>query len=762
MKKNDSEWSCRGYHYFLLVAFYVFFLFGCQTIPEKNIVLNNGKLKMEFDRYTGALKVLEDIEQEYNFLDTLFNDRLPWEIVNGEKVVGRLTDFTGFRYSKSNSHALVLTWEGVTGVSDEPVKVTATVRLGKDEAVSYWKIAVNASAENKIDRVSFPVIAGIKEMKNEELAVPQWMGQLMKNPRATLAKSKRFDWFYPGPLSMQCLALYNPNHEGLFLSCNDSLSFVKKYSLVLDTLNTLTFQMDNFPAVNADWNHYEPSYETVIGTVKGDWITVAEKYRDWGEKQKWCKTSRLTNNKIPAWLEKTNLWVWNRGRSGQVLTPATKLKERLDLPVSVLWHWWHGCSYDDGFPEYLPPREGAKSFTASVALARKQGVNSIVYMNQLLWGTSTDSWKNENASRYSVKKQNGEMNIHTFNIFTGKSVAYMCMATPFWRDKYTSLCDRVVNSYKTSGVYMDMACLNSRCYDPSHGHALGGGNYWVSGFGKLTQQIRATISDETHPVLAGEGCGESWLPYLDAFLTLQVSRERYAGLDGWETIPFFQAVYHPYAITYGNYSSLLSPPYDEKWPDKYKPKEQLQLLDPVFNKQFLMEQAKAFVWGMQPTIANYQDLLADKRKTEIEYLLDIARLRKQGEKYLLKGKFSRSPDMEIPMEELSVSRLSIYAGREEKSVTKFKEKCPLIYSGTWRAEDNSIGIALASISDNRFPVEFILNTKEYGIPPDGKIYLMKAGKKSFLTGYNDGKVQVQFFLEPEETCIVEIIPSLNY
>ena len=28
-------------------------------------------------------------------------------------------------------------------------------------------------------------------------------------------------------------------------------------------------------------------------------------------------------------------------------------------------------------------------------------------------------------------------------------------------------------------------------------------------------------------MLAGEGCGEGWLPYLDLMLSLQVSRERY-------------------------------------------------------------------------------------------------------------------------------------------------------------------------------------------------------------------------------------------
>ena len=35
-------------------------------------------------------------------------------------------------------------------------------------------------------------------------------------------------------------------------------------------------------------------------------------------------------------------------------------------------------------------------------------------------------------------------------------------------------------------------------------------------------------------------------------LALQVSHERYAGPDGWDTIPFFSAVYHGYGVFYGN------------------------------------------------------------------------------------------------------------------------------------------------------------------------------------------------------------------
>src|SRR5690606_3082781 len=130
----------------------------------------------------------------------------------------------------------------------------------------------------------------------------------------------------------------------------------------------------------------------------------------------------------------------------------------------------------------------------------------------------------------------------------------------------------VLDDYGVDGIYMDQAVLSLVCWDPTHGHPVGGGNYWMAGFNALAAQIRDGASRQV--LLAGEGAGEAWLPALDLMLTLQVSWERYSAPgSGWEPIPLFQAVYHAYGITYGSYSSLVMPPYDELWPKEFAPRE---------------------------------------------------------------------------------------------------------------------------------------------------------------------------------------------
>ncbi len=740
----------------------------CTTSKDSGeiIEIENGKISLAFEKASGKLVAINDMVNSHEFIDREVVHDLPWEVrfhlpsnnpINETEVTA-----SKFRYSKQDPFTLILEWGGFKGMKGFKVKTKIT--LDEKRALSYWEIFIDGTKGKQISSVVFPRIVGLKDHGEEDLVIPGWMGELKHNPRTELSNiiGKKWEWVYPGALSSQVFALFNYDKCGFYAACNDSLSFSKNFAFRLDTLNTLTYEMINFPALDTTANSYITPYQAVIGSFKGDWITAAEIYREWALQQKWVKESRFKNGLTPSWLENTALWVWNRGKSDNVLKPAIELKKKLDLPVSVFWHWWHNNSYDEFLPEYIPPREGRKSFTKAVLSAQNEGVRSIVYMNAIQWGESTESWKAENAMPWSLKDLNGKMNSHVYNIFTGNSLTIMCMGTQFWRDKYSSLCDSVVNVYKTNGVYMDQACLSYKCFDKNHGHSAGGGNYWVEGFGRLTDQIRSKVSKETEPIFPGEGSGESWIPYLDAFLTLQPSRERYAGVGNTETIPLFQAIYHQYVITYGSYSSLVTPPYDEKWPKEYAPENTEQLLDEAFNKQFLMEQARSFVWGSQPTIANYHSFLNSERKVEIDYLLNIAELRYKSLKYLLRGEFCRSPEIKTPVENIKISRLSIYAGRTPgENVKTFDKVVPVLYSGTWKADDNNIGIALASISDNSIPIDFSFRSAVYNLPTRGKVYITTNEGKELLHSYTDGFINVKLSLQPRGLCIIEIVPSVN-
>src|SRR5256885_937016 len=373
-------------------------------------------------------------------------------------------------------------------------------------------------------------------------------------------------------------------------------------------------------------------------------------------------------------------------------------------------------------PRRPPPRLPPPSRAAAAS-------DAMVYMNQRLWCTGTPSWTSEHAARWAVKQQDGRVREETHNVFDPQPCATMDVTTPFWRAKYAGIADTVLDGYGVDGIYMDQAVQSLVCWDSTHGHPVGGGNYWMGGFRALAEQIRAAAQPRGgRPVLlAGEGAGEAWLPELDLMLTLQVSQERYTDPgSGWEPIPLFQAVYHAHGVTYGNYSSLVMPPYDELWPAQFAPREPLAPLETRFRRQFYLEQARSFVLGLQPTLANFHASQLADRPEETAYLMRLARIRARALDYLLYGEFLRPPELSVPSVDVDLSRVSIYAARRG-GPTVSAARYPAALAGAWRAEDGSVAIAVASIVDQPLSVSFAFDPAAYGLAGGGHIERIDEG-----------------------------------
>lgn len=751
--------------YFIIALMAVFYISPVQSEHilkmGKEIVVENKFLKFRFSAEDGAVIAFTHKTDLFEFLikDASFS---PWKIQfekNGANQILDITNAGTFKFDKVNPGTVRFEWGKFSVLENDSFKVSTTISLENESPFSKWKISVSGQNGEKLVGVLFPNIESLQDIGNEELAIPLWMGELIKNPRGNKENTLRsYALDYPGLMSMQFLALYNTQSRGLYMASNDTLGYVKRFVLKEDSAHLLNYHIVHFPSFDSLSKAYDLPYEGIIGVFKGDWIAAANIYKEWSTKQKWSEQSRFKNRKDSSWIEGTALWVWNRGKSDNVLLPARLLKERLGLPVSVFWHWWHNGPYDDAFPEYFPPREGLDSFKASLSAANKDDVRAIVYMNSYQWGTSTKSFEKENALQWAVRDVNGKTKEHVYNIFTRNSLTPMCVATEYWKSKYGSLAKRALEECNVQGIYMDQACLSFLCYNQQHNHTQGGGNYWVNHFADLTKKIRSGMYFGPDKILAGEGAGENWLPYLNAMLTLQASKERYSGVQDVETIPLFQAVYHPYAITFGSYSSLVTPPYDDLWPQEYRPKDPEQPLSAEFNEQFLMEQARSFVWGMQPMIANYHDILFSKRNQEMNYLFELVKVRYQVLKYLLYGAFIRPPVISTPEKIIPISRLSIYAGQGNQ-VKSFEKKVPLLYTSAWQSDDKRLGIALASINNNSTPIQFDWDISAYGLPARGKIFLITSGEKKLIKTYKKNKVSIDYILPPKGICFLEIVPE---
>ncbi len=729
-------------------------------------VLDNGCLRVVIDQHAGSLIELTDTDAGVNVVGDAKTLGPLWELTikTGNRSATLRPDLATkleVRADAADGTSACFTWSGFAPPVAATFQVEVTIALTENKPMSTWRIAVIKPPERALRSIIFPRVFGLRRQPHEHLAVPIWMGQQLKNPRRLLSggagRGRRLAWPYPGTLSLQCLTFYSDGGSGFYAASDDAAALHKVFAVTGYATGDVQFQVEQQPEAQAvGTRRYELPYRVLLGTIQGDWISAAQRYRVWATGQHWATHSRLRDGHVPAWVRKTGLWVWNRGRSDGVLRPAAALQEQLGLPVSVLWHWWHGCAYDIGFPEYFPPREGTVPFRQAVQAAHHGNLHMLVYMNQRAWGMSTRSWREENAERYAVKWPDGKVRPEVYNIFTGKALASMCLATDFWRNKYAGLAERAMNDLGVDGLYMDQACLQLPCYDPSHGHPPGGGRSWMAGFHALTQDIRSRCGTERPIALAGEGCGEPWLEYLDLMLALQVSRERYSQLnDPWEVIPFFQAVYHPDAITFGSYGSLVMPPYDALWPKQFAPKKPLALLDRKYSYQFYLEQARAFVWGQQPTLANFVPRLLDERPDEMQYVMRLARVRARTLKYLLHGEFLRPPAFDVPQRVSDFSRLSIYAGRSNR-LTSYKKRHALVLAGAWRAADGDVGIALTSIADEPLRLSLRVDTKSYQLPVPCTVYRINESARTRIGVLGREGTLDNLGLPPRGACVLEL------
>lgn len=734
------------------------------TAKPAPLRVEDGRLRLELDARDGSLRTLAALPGGFNQLAVTSAPLGLWRLTLRE---GDTThELSAEREAPPEVErlpapcpGLLLVWDKLAEGGRTPLRVEVVVRLGvQPGALSRWELSVAKPKNVLIEKVQFPRVASLRPRPEETLAVPRELGALTRTPR-TLAQGKggkgaRLTWRYPygTEMSLQCLAFYQQGGPGFYAACDDTQAYRKDFALWGDGRRQMHFEIVHEPEqAAAGLSEFKLPFAALLGAFSGDWTSAAEIYRASPTARAIAGRGRLGRGLTPAWLTDTGLWLWNRGRSQEVLDPAVALRKQLKAPVSVLWHWWHNCPYDAGFPEYLPPREGTEAFKTALAAARKRDVHAILYMNQRLWGMSTRSWTAEGAAPYAVRGKTGQVTSETYNTFMKVPCAPMCIGTQYWRDKYAGLAGDVLGNLKPDGIYMDQGGVLATCFDPRHGHIVGGGRYWTDGFAMLTSEIRDRSAARGAVALGCEYGGEPWIGNYDLALGLCVSADRIGSAAAWEPIPFFQAVYHPSAVVFGDAAGLVHPPYDEKWPPEQAPAQRLTLLDRKFSAQFYLEQGRTFAWGMQPMLANFQPAQLRERPEEMDFVTRLARTRLAARKYLLQGTWLRPPALGVPKVEIDVAKAGVYTPLKAS-----RRSYPAALAGAWRAPDGDVGIALASISGEKLELKLPIDAEGYGLPERCAVYRIDERGRHRLGVFERGKPEIQLELPPRGLCVLEL------
>ena len=419
-------------------------------------------------------------------------------------------------------------WKGVD-LPGEPgvLDVRADLRYATDGVSAEWTIrTANRSARWALASTHYPYLHRVLVPGEGDALVPSKNlgARFIRGFDAT--KLRNMGYEYPGWYPM--VTAFQKESSGLYVAAHDpdarikSLWYTKSGGLYFDT------PVENASILGAAAGG--PRYPVVMTAYSGDWWTAAHIYRKWALKQKWCAKGPIAKRTdYPRAMSDTAIWGKIRGTPGEVRDFVRKAMVRWsDVKVGFRWYSWNLQPYDTHYPEFLPCR----GVDAECARAREAGYLMMPYVNGRIWDAGLRSFRY--ASRDCCTKLiGGGPEYEQY----GRTFGVMCPAAVDWQ---RTLYDMAVNALEGTGanaLYMDqITCTRPLlCYNPDHGHPLGGGSWWSDGYRKALEPIHERLSKAGIP-LTSEGDSEVWMDVVDGHLV--VGR---MGLPG--DVPFYPAVY---------------------------------------------------------------------------------------------------------------------------------------------------------------------------------------------------------------------------
>lgn len=560
---------------------------------------------------------------------------------------------------KQESDRLAPAWR--VKIAGETMTVTASIRTEKAGALSHWSLKADLPDGWKVARADFPILPGIAAKK---MAVPFGWGL-----EYDVKPGMSYEATYPSMIAaMQFVAFYGGGH-GLYVGTHDPQANHKVYSAKADE-NGATFAVANWPGLaEKGGGTSELPYEAVVGVFDGDWYDAAQVYREWALTAPWSKAGPVSKRPIPQWVKDTDLWLRVETQMDDMMGLCRRAKDYFDMPIALHWYRWHEIPYDTLYPDYFPPKPG---FADQIKTLQMEGMHVMPYINGRIVDPNSKGWNEEELSKSAARNEKGEPYTEVY----GSKVPLnaMCPYTKPWHEKVASLVDRLTHEYDVDGVYIDqIGCAWAyRCYDKSHGHPLGGGHFWVDGYRKLLDGVRAKLPEGK--MITTEENIECFIDYFDALLLVNTP----CATDR-AVIPLFPAVYSGRTITFG-FQYIAADDVKKSMP-------------------FRAKMAREFAFGAQIGWVRVDEIMAAGAEKEREFVRNLARCRSYGHKFLLEGRLLGMVDVGGDNPRVKFTAAAPFGG-------EYTLEVPSVLASAWEAEDGSIGVALANMSDEDRKVEF--------------------------------------------------------
>jgi len=341
-----------------------------------------------------------------------------------------------------------------------------------------------------------------------------------------------------------------------------------------------------------------------------------------------------------------------------VLERVTNISKRFNLPpggsLGLHWYEWDllgyapgshygnctsgvACGFDTHYPTYFPVRHG---FNETLRTLQANDVRVFPYINGRIFDTDAPAWSKKAhnaATKFASEPFYGEPDPANLSLYqesygSQATFAVECPHTAYWQDTISSVVRTLMHEYGTDGVYVDQiaAAGPKPCFDPSHGHPLGGGNHWVTGYDAMLEKMQ----DKKKILLTGSNA-EPFGGGIDLFLTLVgFGHGSLPNVPSSSRIvPAFQAIYGGYFMSVGAefYASDL-----DADPDVFASKVAAQFIFGALMGWFSLGGRRDT--SGNPYMGLYERLMDPKYDAEIDYVRELAAARRRASDFLIHGR----------------------------------------------------------------------------------------------------------------------------
>lgn len=633
--------------------------------PTRPCHIDSGSFKATFDSPDGKLRLCSlSNGKGMEWINKEADPGSLWALsfVSPEgKTVEVLSSSVSLTESHVKDTAVEFEWDAP--VEKKIARITMKVRADKGDPISHWSLKALLPDGWKVTKAVYPIIPNITVANGMKMAAPAGWGIEYQ-----VQSDTAYHAIYPScSCSMQFIALY-AGGNGLYIGTHDPQANHKEIDAKSKGEHTFAYQCVNWPGIpEKAEKEYEVPFEAAIGVFDGDYYAAAQIYREFSLTAPWGKAGPVSKRPIPKWLTENDLWLMPGHDPLENVDDCARMMEYFKVPAALHWYEWHQIPFDTLYPDYFPAKTGFKD---GVKALQSLGYHVMPYINGRLCDPNSIEWQHEGAAKWALQGEDGKFYTEIY----GSKVPLnpMCPYTDYWHKKIAGIAGKLVNECGVDGVYIDQiaAAYACKCFNPNHGHPVGGGHFWVDGYRKLLDEARKQVPKDH--ILTTEENTECWIDQFDALLLVNTPTCQHPA------IPLFPAVYSGRAITFGSFY--------------IQPEDIHQSLP------FRLKIARQMLWGAQLGWVNIPYLLPSEVFQETAYLRSLARTRRFGHDYLTFGRFLGMVDVRGENPHLKGEGIGSFGGTYPIDV-------PSVMASKWIAEDGSQAIVMVNMSDLPHEVE---------------------------------------------------------